>query len=96
MNITKLIYELEVMATEWADDGDAKEGKILMDAAGLIKQMRDALTPFAGAAERADKASREQERLMGSAISPESSPGWGIKRRHIDAARAAIWQSLDH
>ncbi len=87
MNITDLIEDLELDAAMSADNGNAEDGKLCMRAAGVLRRIHRILTPFADAAEAADKASEEQNRLLGSELTPDASPGWGIKRRHLDAAR---------
>ena len=67
-----------------------QDGGLSMRAAGILRNIHAALTPFAEAAERADEASAQRERLLGSGIGDEASPGWGIKRRHLDAARLIL------
>jgi len=91
MNITELIEELELDAMASQDSG--RDDNLSMRAAGVLRKLRGVLTPFAAAAERADSQSKEQVRLLGSEMSPNASPGWGIKRRHVDAAREILCQN---
>lgn len=56
----------------------------------VIAELSAALMPFADAAERADEESRKQSRLLGSTMGPNASPGWGIKRHHLDTARRLV------
>ena len=97
MNITTLIEELELDAQMTAEMENAtpEDGKLAIQAAGVLRKIHRILTPFAEAAEKVDKASEEQKRLLGSEISPDASPGWGIKRRHLDAARDILWENAD-
>lgn len=97
MNITTLIEELELDARMTAEMENAtpEDGKLVMQAAGVLRKLHRILTPFAAAAEKADKASDEQKRLLGSEISSDASPGWGIKRRHLDAAREILWENAE-
>lgn len=55
-----------------------------------LDEARATLQPFADAAEKADAASDQQKRLLGSEISADASPGWGIRRKHLNAARAIL------
>lgn len=95
MNINKLIEELELdsLAGVEFETPTPVEGCLSMRAAGTIRRLADALLPFVLAAEKADKASEDQKRLLGSEITPDASPGWGIKRKHLDAARKAFGEN---
>lgn len=93
MNITELIEELELdaqMANEM-ENARPEDGRLQMEAAGMLRKMAAALQPFAEAAVKADKASEDQERLIGCRMGSLASPGWGIRRLHLDAAREILW-----
>lgn len=95
MNVTDIIEELElraVMSSEMAG-ATPEDGRLDMLAAGVLRKMQRALTPFAEAAEKADRSSDEQKRLLGSELASNASPGWGIKRYHVDAAREILWEN---
>ena len=92
MNITELIAELELDAqmSNEMENARPEDGRLQMEAAGMLRKMSAALQPFAEAADKADKASADQERLIGSRMGSLASPGWGIRRFHLDAARDLI------
>lgn len=96
MNITELIEELELDAAMQADMENARpeDGRLSMEAAGTLRRLFNALKPFAEAADIVDLQSEEQSRLLGSTISANASPGWGIRRHHLDTARAALWENV--
>lgn len=53
--------------------------------------LKAALQPFADACARADASSEEVRRAgMGTGHSDDASPGWGIRYRHLKAARSAL------
>ncbi len=53
--------------------------------------LKAALQPFADACARADASSEEVRRAgMGHGHSDDASPGWGIRYRHLKAARSAL------
>lgn len=56
----------------------------------LHEALKDAARPFVFAAKNVDAASTKQKQMIGSEISPEASPGWGIERRHLDAIREIL------
>jgi hypothetical protein len=92
MNITELIEDLELDAMASQDAG--RDDTLSMRAAGVLRKLHAVLTPFAEAAEKADKASEDQERLIGSRMGSLASPGWGIRRFHLDAAREILWKNV--
>ena len=53
-------------------------------------RLREALEPFAKAADKADASSETAMRLVGSGHSDDCTPGWGINYGHVKAARAAL------
>lgn len=89
MNLDDLIDDLELHATLSAQAGgaDPESARLHMASATALRKVRHLIAPFAEAANRADKTSEEQKRMLGSELSSEASPGWGIKRKHLDAAR---------
>lgn len=92
MNITELIEELELdaqMANEM-ENARPEDGRLQMEAAGMLRKMAAALKPFADAAAGVDKSSADQKRLIASEISADASPGWSIRRKHLDAAREIL------
>ena len=54
------------------------------------QRLREALEPFAKAADKADASSETAMRLVGSGHSDDCTPGWGINYGHVKAARAAL------
>lgn len=60
------------------------------EMADTVDAMINALTPFAAAAEKADAESAQHKLLLGTEVSPYASPGWGIQRQHLDAARSVL------
>ncbi len=60
------------------------------EMADAVEGMIKALAPFADAAAKVDVQSDEQLRLVGSRISEDASPGWGIRRKHLNAAREIL------
>ena len=55
-----------------------------------LERLREALEPFAKAADKADASSETAMRLVGSGHSDDCTPGWGINYGHVKAARAAL------
>lgn len=65
--------------------------EICVEAAKEIIALRDALKPFADACAKADASSEEVRRAgMGNGHSDDASPGWGIRYKHLKAARRAL------
>lgn len=87
MNLLDLIEDLELDAAMICDRGSADDARLQMQAAGVLRKIHRILTPFADAADKADAQSEEQLRLLGTRMSNDASPGWGIKRHHLNAAR---------
>lgn len=55
-----------------------------------INQLEQALEPFSVAADLVDIKCDEQLKFIGSRISENASPGWGIRRKHLNAARKVL------
>lgn len=87
MNILELIEDLELEAHMICDKSGADDARLQMQAAGVLRKIHVILTPFANAADKADKASEEQKRLLGSELTPDATFGFGVKISHLKAAR---------
>jgi hypothetical protein len=60
------------------------------EAVAWITLPRSVLAPLAEASIRARQQSTRFKHAGMHELSPEASPGWGIKRKHLDAVRAAL------
>ena len=62
---------------------------LFREMAGTVEAMINALAPFAAAAEKIASDSKQFE------IGDNATPGWGIKRKHVDAAREILGRTLN-
>ena len=62
----------------------------LAKAEERVRELEESLRPFAESAAKAEANQVQSERLGMGRMTDDASPGWGIKIRHLKAARAAL------
>lgn len=81
------------------DDMETRYAALLLHTQTVVDEntrMREALEPFAKAADKADESSDQQKRLLGVEMSDTASPGWGIQRKHVKKAREVYLSNAPH
>jgi hypothetical protein len=58
-----------------------------------IAQLKAALRPFAQAADKADEGATRRQNLGMGDMGDSASPGWGIKYKHVKAARFVLLEA---
>lgn len=53
----------------------------------LARHVGRVLAPLASSADRAERDAEQTRRLLHTEMSPDASPGWGIRLKHLTAAR---------